>query len=465
MDLLEDSLGLSANDCFAICCRSLSSLSNQVSNWPNSVSKYASALLSKWKGSEKQHWLDLAKKAIQRKRDDEKITANNAEIQQKEIIQQQRTTVSAINLVTKEIDELASRGQETRTPENKICNKSIKESENNSPNHDEFDPSDTVDDNDDDSDYAYSSESSSCEETMVTKSARKLNSDEESIKEPGSNSPLYDEFMKEMNNTEEDYSDSDESVNDNNEDDPNDPDYVYSPSSSCEETKVTKSARKLNSDEETPSAKRTKLNEDTTSDTVSSLNEKQMRLFNEDIWKKWTLKSGAVMADLLDKFARKKGHPLRPEAWRIVRCGYKIAKPKWCSSEDYSEIQRYTRRATIYNRTEAISWLQRQKSLESLGQSIEEIRLLNNIHETVKDENVRKLLLEGLKIPCVMFPLQDAFTSFYINILSIFHQKVFPEFSVMQQSDVSESDYGGYAIHPSMQAVIFGLEKSIHYHV
>ncbi|PKK56460.1 hypothetical protein RhiirC2_858598 [Rhizophagus irregularis] len=341
--LLEDSPGLSANDCFAICCRSLSSLSNQVSNWPNSVSKYASVLLSKWKGSEKQHWLDLAKKAIQRKRDDEKITANNAEIQQKEIIQQQRTTVSAINLVTKEIDELASRGQETRTPENKICNKSIKESENNSPNHDEFDPSDTVDDNDDDSDYAYSSESSSCEETMVTKSARKLNSDEESIKEPGSNSPLYDEFMKEMNNTEEDYSDSDESVNDNNEDDPNDPDYVYSPSSSCEETKVTKSARKLNSDEETPSAKRTKLNEDTTSDTVSSLNESvnfdyglrnyeegiiidselalqetdeesvpaSERLLNEDIWKKWKLKTGAVMADLLDKFARKKGHPLR----------------------------------------------------------------------------------------------------------------------------------------------------------
>ncbi|RGB23633.1 hypothetical protein C1646_822025 [Rhizophagus diaphanus] len=35
--------------------------------------------------------------------------ANNAEIQQKGIIQQQRTIVSAINLVTEEIDELASR--------------------------------------------------------------------------------------------------------------------------------------------------------------------------------------------------------------------------------------------------------------------------------------------------------------------------------------------------------------------
>jgi len=35
------------------------------------------------------------------------------------------------------------------------------------------------------------------------------------------------------------------------------------------------------------------------------------RLFNEDIWKKWTLSSGAVVADLLDKFAHKKGHSLR----------------------------------------------------------------------------------------------------------------------------------------------------------
>ena len=35
------------------------------------------------------------------------------------------------------------------------------------------------------------------------------------------------------------------------------------------------------------------------------------RSFNEDIWKKWELRSGAVVSDLLTKFARKKGHPLR----------------------------------------------------------------------------------------------------------------------------------------------------------
>src|SRR4051812_17121539 len=72
--LLEDNPGYSENDCFAVCCRSLSSLSKKVTDWPDSVSKYASKLLSKWRGPEKQHWLELAKKAIQRKRDDEKIT-------------------------------------------------------------------------------------------------------------------------------------------------------------------------------------------------------------------------------------------------------------------------------------------------------------------------------------------------------------------------------------------------------
>lgn len=43
--LLENNPGLSDNDCFAVCCRSLVSLSKQGSDWPNSVSKYASTLL------------------------------------------------------------------------------------------------------------------------------------------------------------------------------------------------------------------------------------------------------------------------------------------------------------------------------------------------------------------------------------------------------------------------------------
>ncbi|CAG8697756.1 1269_t:CDS:2, partial [Ambispora gerdemannii] len=45
------------------------------------------------------------------------------------------------------------------------------------------------------------------------------------------------------------------------------------------------------------------------------------------------------------------------------------------------------------------------------------------------------------------------------------HQDVFPEYSVLQQSDVSESDYGGYVIHPSLKSMLFSLEKSLHYHI
>ncbi|CAG8713777.1 10306_t:CDS:2, partial [Ambispora leptoticha] len=55
---------------------------------------------------ERENWLEIAKKAIQRMRDDEKIEANKAEIRQKEIIQQQRTATSAVELVTIEIDKL-----------------------------------------------------------------------------------------------------------------------------------------------------------------------------------------------------------------------------------------------------------------------------------------------------------------------------------------------------------------------
>ncbi|CAI2179251.1 11948_t:CDS:2 [Funneliformis geosporum] len=120
--LLENNPGFSENECFVICCRSLSSLSKQVPDWPNSISKYASTLLSKWKGPEKQHWLEIAKKVIQRKRDEEKVATNNAEIQQKEIIQQQRTTVSAINLVTEEIDERSRKRQRGQEPQSDYYN-------------------------------------------------------------------------------------------------------------------------------------------------------------------------------------------------------------------------------------------------------------------------------------------------------------------------------------------------------
>ncbi|CAG8565726.1 8098_t:CDS:2, partial [Funneliformis mosseae] len=70
-----------------------------------------------------------------------------------------------------------------------------------------------------------------------------------------------------------------------------------------------------------------------------------------------------------------------------VAVTFSLKKKNFLYATYHSEIQRYTKRATISNRTETISRLQRQRSLESLGQSIEEIRLLNNIHETVKDED------------------------------------------------------------------------------
>ncbi|CAG8697655.1 10384_t:CDS:2, partial [Funneliformis mosseae] len=98
--LLENNPGLSENGLFATCCQSLSSLSKQVPDWPESVSKYASTLLSKWKGPEKGHWFEIAKKVIQRVRNNDKIKVNNAELRQKETIQRQRSMACAIELET-----------------------------------------------------------------------------------------------------------------------------------------------------------------------------------------------------------------------------------------------------------------------------------------------------------------------------------------------------------------------------
>ncbi|CAG8598801.1 13851_t:CDS:2, partial [Racocetra persica] len=133
-NLLKTKPILSENDLFGVACKSLQSLSKNNSNWPKYVSEYASKLLVKWKGPEREHWLEIAKKAIQRMRDDEMIEANKAEIRQKKVIQHQRTTTSAIELVTTEIDELPRKhvldadGDEKRIP--KEAKKYKPESEN-----------------------------------------------------------------------------------------------------------------------------------------------------------------------------------------------------------------------------------------------------------------------------------------------------------------------------------------------
>ncbi|KAF0482731.1 hypothetical protein F8M41_023351 [Gigaspora margarita] len=188
------------------------------------------------------------------------------------------------------------------------------------------------------------------------------------------------------------------------------------------------------------------------------------QLFNEDTWNQWRLCSGEVISDLLVKSANKKGHPLRPEVWGIVRCGFKIAKPGWCSADDYAEIQRFTRRATVSSCSGFISKLLKFKSLESLEKNIKEIRLLNNFNEIIKEDS-RKLILEELKTSDILFPLQDPFEKFFIKILSIFQRDIFPDDSVIQQPNVSESNYGSYMIHPFLKYTFFGMEKFLHYHV
>ncbi|CAG8553180.1 5108_t:CDS:10 [Gigaspora margarita] len=125
------------------------------------------------------------------------------------------------------------------------------------------------------------------------------------------------------------------------------------------------------------------------------------RSFNYDFWNCWTLKSGSVVTELLEKASNIKGHPLRPEVWKIIRCGFKIAKPKWLSNEEYTKIQSFAKRSSVTSPSKDIIELLKIKSLKSLG----------------------------------------------------------------FEPDVSEADYGGYLIHPCLKKILVGLEDCLYYHI
>ncbi|CAG8833086.1 5784_t:CDS:2, partial [Racocetra persica] len=169
------------------------------------------------------------------------------------------------------------------------------------------------------------------------------------------------------------------------------------------------------------------------------------RSFNYDFWNCWTLKSGSVVTELLEKASNVKGHPLRPEVWRIIRCGFKIAKPKWLSNEEYTEIQSFAKRSSITSPPKDIIELLKIKSLKSLGFEVKKFKRdkLNAHLENITSQNSGEdLNLETIKITCSILYPEDTFTAFFVKVLSLFHKYVFIEDSVMQQPDVSEADYG-----------------------
>ncbi|KAF0370948.1 hypothetical protein F8M41_013224 [Gigaspora margarita] len=135
------------------------------------------------------------------------------------------------------------------------------------------------------------------------------------------------------------------------------------------------------------------------------------RSFNYDSWNCWTLKSGSVVTDLLEKASSVRGHPLRPEVWRIIRCGFKIAKPKWLNNEEYNEIQSFTKRPSITSPPKYIIELLKIKSLESLGFEIKKFKrdklntgthFLDDITSQYSGEG-KDHFLEYIKITCAKF--------------------------------------------------------------
>ncbi|CAG8595380.1 6112_t:CDS:2 [Ambispora gerdemannii] len=193
-------------------------------------------------------------------------------------------------------------------------------------------------------------------------------------------------------------------------------------------------------------------------------------------YNEWTLKSGLKVIDLLKVAAGINGHfmrlviadiaslcsqhinfsnHVRPEVWGIVRCGLKVAKPKWCEEHEYVEIQKAIKRRSIINPPEFIASLLKNKSLAALGKELNKIKIKELMKLNDNLEEVKQLSL--ISAP------PDALTSFFVKILSLFHQFVFPQQSIMQQIGVSEASYGAYIIHPCIIELLTGLEGHLLY--
>ncbi|RIB12285.1 hypothetical protein C2G38_2201078 [Gigaspora rosea] len=146
---------------------------------------------------------------------------------------------------------------------------------------------------------------------------------------------------------------------------------------------------------------------------------------------------------------------MRPEVWSIVRCGLKVAKPKWCKEDEYVEIQETTKRHSVVNPPEFITSLLKNKSLVDLGKELNKIKIKELIKLNDDLEEIKQLS------PVLAPP--DALTSFFVKILSWFHQFVFPQQSIMQQIGASEASYSAYIIHPCLIELLTGLEGLLFY--
>ncbi|CAG8570409.1 8227_t:CDS:2, partial [Paraglomus brasilianum] len=152
-------------------------------------------------------------------------------------------------------------------------------------------------------------------------------------------------------------------------------------------------------------------------------------------YNEWTLKSGLKVIDLLK---------IAAEVWSIVRCGLKVAKPKWCEEHGYAEIQKTIKRLS-----------QASIKCADLGKELNKIKIKELMKLNDDLEDVKQLSL--ISTP------PDALASFFVKTLSRFHQLVFPQQSIMQQFGVSEASYGAYMIHPCLIELLAGLEDHFLY--
>ncbi|CAJ0639825.1 169_t:CDS:2 [Entrophospora sp. SA101] len=123
------------------------------------------------------------------------------------------------------------------------------------------------------------------------------------------------------------------------------------------------------------------------------------------------------------------------ECWGVIRCGLNISRPKWCTKTVYNEIQQICKRRIPY---------------KSPG-ILKDLVKLNNTNE-----------LEN-KLKSINQRLEDPITTFSIEILIYLFEFVYPDGTIIQRGNISESTYRLYVIDMCLMKLLSGLQADLIY--
>ncbi|CAJ0836496.1 15312_t:CDS:2 [Entrophospora sp. SA101] len=173
---------------------------------------------------------------------------------------------------------------------------------------------------------------------------------------------------------------------------------------------------------------------DESSNNNNNNDENANTLINRNNWK---LQSGITIKRLLKEATNLSGHVMRLENWGVIRCGLNISRPKWCAEADYNEIQQICKKKAPY------------------------ISPSRTLKEIVKLDHKNKL--DNNKLVNINQELKDPLTTFSIRILKYLFEFVYPNNTIIQRGNISESSYKLYVINICLMKLLSGLQDDLIY--